>query len=389
MQLMSTRRLTVALAALLTLDQPSPACSLCGPWASTRQTLRMQHAAAGVVLHGQLKNPRFDPKTDNGFTDFHVGTVLKDDAARGGRSTITVPRYLPVIGNTPPDYLFFGTVTNGTLDLSFGLPASPSVVDYLKAAAAIDDKDPARKLGYFFKHLDSPDPTIAADAFIEFARASDAEILKAAGQFDAARLRKLIADPNTPAERLGVFAFLLGACGGPADAAFLAGMLKPAAPSERTSAAFGGLLAGYVLLAPKEGWTFAVAVLGDEKRAYSERLAALGTVRLFQATRPAECRAEVLKCCAALLPHADLADQAIEDLRRWGWWDLTADVLAQFDRPSHAAPLVRRCIVRYAISCPKPEAKAFVEAVRKRDPKLVKVVEDAMALYDPVPPPKK
>src|SRR5205085_4454493 len=127
------------------------------------------------------------------------------------------------------------------------VPASASVVDYLKAAAALDDKDPAKKLGFFFKHLDSTEPTIAADAFVEFARASDAEILKAAGRCDAARLRTLIADPNTPAERLGVFAFLLGACGGPADAAFLAGMLKPAAPSERNSAAFGGLLAGYVL----------------------------------------------------------------------------------------------------------------------------------------------
>ena len=38
----------------------------------------------------------------------------------------------------------------------------------------------------------------------------------------------------------------------------------------------------------------------------------------------------MLKCCAALLPHGDLADQAIEDLRRWGYWDLTTDVLAQF-----------------------------------------------------------
>src|SRR5262249_60362678 len=138
----------------------------------------------------------------------------------------------------------------------------------------------------------------------ESARASDAEIFKAAGQFDAAKLRKLIADPNTPIERLGVFALLLGACGGPADAAFLAGLLRPAAPSERTSAAFGGLLAGYVLLAPKDGWAFAVAVLGDENRAYSERLAVIGAVRLFQATRPTECRAEVLRCCAALLPHA-------------------------------------------------------------------------------------
>jgi hypothetical protein len=387
---MPTVRLIIpALTVLLALVPPSRACSICGESLRTRQTLRMHHSTASVVLHGQLKNPRFDPKTDNGVTDFHITTVLKDDAARGGRMMLSVPRYLPVIGNTPPDYLFFGTSTNGTLDLSFGVPASQAVVEYLKAAAALGDKDPAKKLGFFFKHLDSTDPTIATDSFVEFARASDAEILKAAGHFDAAKLRKLIDDPNTPTDRLGVFALLLGACGGPAEASFLAERLKAVAPSERTSAAFGGLLAGYVLLAPKDAWPFAVAVLGDEKRSYSQRLAAVGTVRFFQATRPAECRAEVLRCCAALLPHADLADQAIEDLRRWGWWDLTPDVLAQFAKPSHAAPFVRRCIVRYAISCPNPEAKAFVDAVRKTDPKLVKDVEDAMALYEPIRPAKK
>jgi len=383
---MTATRSAAALAVLVALAPPAPACTFCGESLRARQTLRMHHAAARAVLHGQLKNPRFDPKTDGGFTDFHVGTVLKDDPARGGRTTLVVPRYLPAIGNTPPDYLFFCTVTNGALDLTFGVPASPAVVEYLKAAAALDDKDPAKKLGYFFTHLDSSDPTVAADAFVEFARASDAEILKAAGRFDPAKLRKLIADPNTPADRLGVFAFVLGSCGGPADAAFLAGLLRE--PSERTSAAFGGLLAGYLLLAPKDGWALAAAVLGDEKRSFSERLAAVGTVRFFQATRPAECRAEVLRCCAALLPHADLADQAIEDLRRWGWWDLTADVLAQFGKPTHAAPFVRRCIVRYAISCPKPEAKAFLDAARKTDPKLVKAAEDEMALYDPVTPKK-
>src|SRR6185312_16000248 len=128
---------------------------------------------------------------------------------------------------------------------------------------------------------------IAADAFSEFARASDAEILKAAGQLDAAKVRKLIADPDTPADRLGVFAFLLGVCGKPADAEFLAGFVKQTPLPERTSAAFGGLLAGYVLLAPKDGWAFTAAVLADEKRGYAERLSAIGTVRFFQATRAA------------------------------------------------------------------------------------------------------
>lgn len=379
-------RLHAALAVIALAAGPAAACTFCDGNFRTRQTLRTQFAAAKAVLYGQLKNPRFDPKTDDGFTDLHVGTVLKDDPARGSAATVTLRAYLPVVGNTPPEYLVFCGVVSGQLDPTFGVPGSAAVVEYLKGAAKFDDRDPGAKLGYFFKHLDSPDPTVAADAFLEFARTPDADILKAAKHLDAAKLRKLLAAPNTPPERLGVFAFLLGVSGGPNDAAFLAGLLGANPLPERTSSAFGGLLAGYMLLAPKDGWALAAAVLADDKRPYSVRFSAIGAVRFLQATRGNDCKAEVLKCCAALLPHGDLADQAVEDLRRWGYWDLTADVLAQFPKPTHAAPIVRRGIVRYALCCPTDEAKRFVTAVKQTDPKLVRDVEEMLELYAP---PKK
>jgi hypothetical protein len=382
-------RSVAALAAVFLAAPPVPACTFCGGELRARPTLRTQYAAAKAVLHGQLKNPRFDPKTDAGFTDLHVSAALKDDPARGGQAVVVLRSYLPVVGNTPPDFLVFCGVADGRLDPTGGVPATAAVVAYLKAAAALDDADPGAKLGFFFAHLDAADPTVAGDAFLEFARAADADIVKAAKRFDAAKLRKLLADPNTPAERLGVFAFLLGASGGPADAAFLGGLLKEAPLPPRTAGAYGGLLAGYTLLAPKDGWTLTAAVLGDAKQPYALRLSALGTVRFFQAARGAECKAEVLRCCAALLPHGDLADQAVEDLRRWGWWDLTAEVLAQFPKPTHSAPIVRRGIVRYALTCPGDDAKRFVAAVRQADPKLVAGVEEMMSLYDPVKPEKK
>jgi hypothetical protein len=381
-------RSTLVFLAACVAAPPAAACSFCQGDIRTRQTLRMHYAAAKAVLHGQLKNPRFD-KNDNGFTDLHVSSVLKDDPARGGQTVIAIPQYLPVIGNTPADFLLFCDVSKGKLDPMFGVPAPRAVLDYLSAATKLDDKDPAAKLAFFFKHLDSPDPTIAADAFFEFARASDADILKAAKQLDAAKVRKLIADPNTPPERLGVYSFLLGVTGGAKDAAYLAALLNHNPLPERAATAFGGLLAGYILLAPKEGWSFAAGVLADDKRPYSVRLSTIGTVRFLQSTRGADCKAEVLTCCAALLPHGDLADQAIEDLRRWGYWDLTNDVLAQFARPTHAAPIVRRSIVRYALCAPGDEAKRFVLAAKQADPKLVRTVEESLELFAPVNPPRK
>jgi hypothetical protein len=377
------RILATLLAALVTAT-PALACTFCDGNLRAKQTLRMHFAQAKAVLHGQLKNPRFDPKTDEGFTDLRIASVLKDDPARAGRTVIVLKTYLPVVGNTPPDYLVFCNVANGSLEPTYGVPATATIVAYLKDAAKLDDTDPAAKLAFFFKHLDSPDATVAADAFHEFARAADTEILKAAKSIDPAKIRKLITDANIPPERLGVYSFLLGISGGPDDAAFLARMLSESPPTERATAAFGGLLVGYILLEPKEGWSFAATVLADSKRPYSVRLSAIGTVRFLQSNYPSKRKAEVLKCCAALLPHGDLADQAIEDLRRWEYWDLTSDVLAQFIKPTHSAPIVRRAIVRYALSAPGDEPKRFVAAIRQSDPKLVKSVEEMLELYRPV-----
>lgn len=380
-------RQVVPFVAVWLIALPSaPACTFCSGPIRSQPTFRMRYAAAKIVAHGTLKNPRFDPQTDRGFTDFQFQTLLKDDPARKGIASLTIPQYLPVVGDTPPDYLLFCDVIDGKLEAQPGLSSRPAVVEYLKAAAVLDDTDPAKKLGFFFKHLDSTDQAVSADAFLEFARASDTEILKAAGQFDAAMVRKLIGDPNAPIERLGVYAFLLGSCGKAADAEFLAAMLKQNPLPERTTSAFGGLLAGYILLSPKEGWPLAAAILADEKRGFAERLSALSTIRFFQATRAAECKADVLKCCAAILPCGDLADQAVEDLRRWGYWDLTKEVLAQYGKPTHSAPLVKRSIVRYALTCPNDEAKVFIASLRQSEPKLVKDVEEMLARFNP---PKK
>jgi hypothetical protein len=379
------RRIVCALAVIILAGQPAAACTFCGGALASRQTLREHFHRAKYVAHGRLANPRFDPDGGTGSTDLHVGKVLKPDAAAGNRPVVVLPRYLPVIGDTPPDYLVFcDTATGGRLDPLHGLPATAAVVEYLLGAAKLDEKDAATRLGYFFRHLDSPDPAIAADAFLEFGKAPDAEIIKARAVLDPAKVRKLLADPDTPAERLGVFAMMLGLCGGRADADWLAATARTDPLPERVRENLGGYLAGLTLLDPAAGWAATEAVLTDPKRPFDQRLTAIGTVRFFQATREAESKPHVLRCYRGLLAQGDLADMAAEDLRRWGWWDLTAEVLRHFDAPTHAAPVVRRGIVRYALQCPAEEAKRFIAAVRQKEPELVRKVEETLKLYEPV-----
>jgi len=379
-------RSILALLAALLVAVPAEACSFCASSLQTRLTLREHFAQARVVVHGKLANPKLDPATDNGTTELHLETILKTEPALAGLKMLILPRYLPVIGDTPRDHVIFGSVKNGVIDPTHGVPATPAMVAYLKSTATLDPKDSAARLAFFFRHLDANDEGVASDAFVEFARAPDTEIFAAAKHFDPAKLRRLISNPATPVERIGVLAFVLGTCGTRDDAAFLGGLVKQEPLPERTSPALGGLLAGYILLAPRDGWDHAVSVLGNDKRPYADRLSVMGTVRFFQASRPKETRDSVLRCCAALLPHGDLADQAIEDLRRWGWWDLTPQVLAQWGEPTHSAPIVKRSLVRYALSCATPEAKEFVAAIRKTDAKLVDSVAESLAAFETIPP---
>src|SRR5262249_21501202 len=116
----------------------------------------------------------------------------------------------------------------------------------------------------------------------------------------------------------------------------------------------------------------------EEPRPSPEPLAVRGTLRFYHGWKPERSRREVLRGLDALLAQGDIADLAIEDLRRWQYWDLTPQVLALYNKKSHDAPIMRRAIVRYALSCPRVEAARFVMEVRKLDPEMVKDVEEML-----------
>ena len=288
-----------------------------------------------------------------------------------------------MIGDTPPDYLLFSDVVDGKLEMLPGLSSRPAVIAYLKVAAAITDADPGEETRFLLQTSRFGGcrggrrrvPGICPGLRWRIAQGGGAV---QCGEGASADYRS--ENAGRAAQRLCV---LLGVCGTAADAEFLAGLLRQSPLPERTAAAFGGLLAGYVMLDPRSGWPFLAAVLADEKprlrrppRRPRRRPLFPGCPHRSEQTRLSAVR-------AALLPHGDLADQAVEDLRRWGYWNLTREVLAQFAKPTHAAPIVKRSIVRYALSCPDDDAKAFIAALRQTDPKLVREVEERLARYAP------
>src|SRR5262245_9694118 len=301
------RAVTLAgLIALLAAARAEP-CSICEGQGLTTPTFRQEAALpmAKVILHGTIDNPRATGLV--GQTDFHVKTVLRDDKAIKGVTKIVLPRYLPVDKKDPPHYVLFDDVDGKKVDAYRGVPikGKTASVEYLKKALALKPTDAIANLQFYFKYLEDADPEVARDAFLEFAKATDADIAKAAPKLDAAKLRGWLKNDKVPAYRLSVYALLLGACGKDEDARFLKGLLD--SKEERYVAAADGALGGYMALKPKEGWELARTILSDGRKSLPLRLSALRTLRYHHGAKPKENREQVVKSLKAALAQGELA----------------------------------------------------------------------------------
>ncbi len=369
------------LASLTLCPVPAPACSICQGGGFTSPTFRQEAAlpSARVILHGVASNPR-TTADGKGQTDLAVKDVLRSNPAFKEVKSLVLPRYLPIDdGKSAPHYLVFCDVDGKKLDPYRGVPlkGGAATVEYVKKALLLDGKKTAENLAFFFRHLDDADPEVARDAFLEFAKATDFDILAAAPKLSRDKVRAWLEDPKTPREKLSVYALLLGACGKPADAAFLRGLLD--SKEDRYRAACDGLLAGYIQMKPRDGWDLAHSILGDGRQSLVVRLAVLRTLRFFHGAQPKESQPHVLKAMRTLLTQGELADLAVEDLRRWKIWDLTPEVLKVYGHKGYDAPLVKRAIIRYALCCkPTRESREFLTRRRAGEADVVSEVEETL-----------
>jgi hypothetical protein len=327
-----------------------------------------------MVLVGTLQNGRVSPPA----TDFHVTQVLRSDPALAGKKVIELPRYVPTDDKNPARYLIFlDVLEKDKLDPYRGVPLKTAEgAEYVKKALALDPRDRIGNLQFFFRYLEHPDKEVAADAYLEFAKASDQEIGKVGPKLSAEKLRGWLRDPQTPDSRLGLYAFLLGLCGGDQDAAYFQSLLRE--PTERTNVAFDGILGALIHLRPKEGWDMVQTILRDGRRPLLQRLAVVRTVRFYHGWQPDKSKAQILRALAVMLEQGQLADVAVEDLRRWQLWDLTGEVLSLYGKKGYDAPVVQRALVRYALSCPEAPARRFLDDLRRKNPDVVKEVEESL-----------
>ncbi len=365
-----------ALFAVLFASRVGEACPFCSE--ERGPTLVGEFDKANLVLFGHFENPRIAPGTDKEESDFVIEKVLKDDPALKGRSKIVLPKHI----QSKSKFLIYGEIYKGTIDAYRGVEVAPGsdLVKYLEGAMALKKASAQDRLRYCFDYLVSPETEVSLDAYREFAQADYKDYKEMANKLPPDVLAKWLQDPKTPPYRYGLYASLLGHCGGPEHAKVLRAMIED--PEKRKSSGLHGLMAAYTMIEPKIAWEHVSKLLKDAGQPFLVRYAALGTARFLWSERPdLVVQPELVKGMLPLLNQPDIADFLIEDLRKWKRWETTDQVLDLYGKESHDVPIIKKSILRYALVCPEKRAVEFVREMRKKDAELVKDTEELLK-YD-------
>jgi hypothetical protein len=339
----------IGLAALLT-PATATACPFC-PTAG--QTLLGEVNQAHLIVFGTLTNAQRDPNEfGKGTTDMDIEFIVKDHQYLKGKKKITLPRYVPETKDKSK-YLVFCEIYTGELDPYRGeqVPPDSKIAEYIKGAIDLKDKDMPTRLQYFFKHFDSPDWAISGDAFQEFSNAEYKDVRAAGEKMNPDQVLKMLKDPNTSIARFGLLGLLLGHCGKESHGKALKEFIDD--PKVKQATGLDGLLAGFILLDPKDGLAYVAGLIKDTKEDFLVRYAALRSMRFFW-----EYRDDVLKKAAIvdavkpLIDQPDIVDLAVEDLRKWQQWDVAPKLVHLFDKPSHEVSIIQRSIIKYALTAP-------------------------------------
>ncbi|HMP17298.1 MAG TPA: hypothetical protein PKD72_09765 [Gemmatales bacterium] len=317
-------------------------------------------------------------------TDFTIEDVVKPDPFLKNRKTITLPRYIPPSTTGPEKLIVFCDLNNDQPDTYLYLTArDEALIKYLKEAIKLDEKDVSKRLYFYFNHLDHVDNEIATDAYKEFAKSDYADVMKMVKEHSDVsmrnKLKAWLKDPNTAVYRYGLIGLMLGLCGKAEDSDTFLTLLND--PNNNLISGIDGILAGFILVDQPAGWKYTKDLISSTNNDFNKRYAALRTIRFLWETHvghvPTE---ELLSAMQKYLAQGDIADLAIEDLRKWKQWKFTKEILDYSKRESHISSIVQRAVLRYMLCVPDdPLAKAYVEEVRQKSPEKIK---DALEILE-------
>lgn len=381
------KALTVAVTgfavALSTLAAPALACPFCSAPSLTLSEQLAQADAVVLVEWADAVKPEGDSA---GSTTYKVRQIVKNagDAVKKDEK-ITLARYRD--GKT--DDLFVLTGTKATvIDWSSPLEVNEASFNYMVNAPS-PEVPTEKRLEYYLKYLEFPDPMVATDAYGEFANAPYENIVPLAKLMPRDRLRKWIASPDTTVTRLGLYGLMLGLCGTEEDAELMERKITEV--SEDFRLGIDGVMGGYLLLTGEKGLDLLDAQkLQNKEVPFSETYAAMQALRFMWTYAPEKIDKDRLRqSMRGLLDRPELADLVIADLARWKDWSVQDRLMTLYGADEYNIPSIKRAIVRYLLVCTKdvPEgsdakapphaakAKKLLAELREKDPKIVQEAE--------------
>jgi len=381
----SNRIAVVALMATLMLST-LPSANACPFCSAPSLTLTEQLAQSDAVALVQWVKGTKPDEQQAGSTKYKIVDLLKGPKKELNKGDkVSLVRYR--VGK--PGDLFVLMGTQGTV-IEWGSPLEVSETGYQYMAQAPSPEAPIKKrLAYFLKFLESQDQLVANDAYGEFANAPYEDIAGIAELMPRERIRSWIADPETPATRMGLYGLLIGLCGSAEDVRLL--QQKITQKTEDFRLGIDGVMSGYLLLTGEEGLDVIDEYkLKDREVPFSETYAAMQALRfVWQYTENRISKDRLRKSMRILLDRPELADLVIADLARWKDWSVQDELMALYDMPNFNIPSIKRAVVRYMLVCAKdaPEGDAAetpdhvddaqenLELLRKKDPKTVREAE--------------
>jgi len=398
---MPSRFAALSFVVLVSFTSSIFACPFCS---SQGQTLSGEVGQADFIVLGTLSNMKSDADDPTrGTTDLTIQTVVKPHPFLAGKKMIVLPRVLNA-GKKDSRFLVFCGINNPSGDIAKSAVVSTlayanfesatidpyrgeeikgvsKLGEYLKGAIEARDKEPVTRLRYFFDYLDAGELIINSDAYMEFGNTEYKDVRKLAEGLPPEKLLKWLKDPGTPASRHGLYGLLLGHCGKPEDGKALRAILDQ--PDNAYSSGLDGMIAGYILLNPKEGWEYLNSIIANTKKEFPVRYAALKVLRFLWENHPGTVKKEqIIEGMKSMVAQEDISDLPMEDLRKWGQWDQTDFVLQFATIPSHNKQIVKRAILRFALSAAdqnNAKAIAYVAQARLDDPERVKFAEEMLA----------
>lgn len=373
------------IAAAFTPLSAAVACPFCGV---AQMTLTEQLAAADAAVLVQWVGGVKDTEAKPGTTTYQVQQIVKGPKSLAKDQKIVLDRFRS--GKEGDLFVLLGTNLGEGKGLEWGSPLEVSETSFNYMAQAPSPEAPAgKRLAYFLKFLEFPDPIIANDAFGEFANAQYKDIEQLSSELPKDKIRKWIASPDTPPTRLGLYGMMIGLCGDESDAKRLEERILVQTDEFRLG--IDGLMGGYLLILKDKG----LDVLDKEKLAnkkvpFSETFAAMQALRFMWTYGAGRISPDRLRqSMRILLDRPEMADLVIADLARWKDWSIQDKLMAKYGEGEYNIPSIKRAIIRYTLASTKDIAAGggapqpahvthglkLIEQLRKKDPKTVSETE--------------